>query len=135
MKILQKHNETENIFGGQINSKSSLENQIKSKYPFLKRTEPIMKIATLDDGSKIDVVTFDFLSMLTSLLNDEKCMKDDCLTFPNDDPYSIPKETGFRSEFHTGTWYQDIWKNRWKEHGDFILGIVFFIDKTFTDVY
>ena len=135
MKILQNHNETEKIFGGQINSRSSLENQIKSKFPFLKNTGPIMKVATLDDGSIVDVVTFDFLSMLTSLLNDEKCMKDDCLTFPNDDPYSFPMETGFRGEFHTGTWYQDVWKNRWKKHGDFILGIVFFIDKTFTDVY
>ena len=62
-------------------------------------------------------------------------MKDENLTFPGNSPYSHPRETGERNEFHSGQWYQDIWKKRWKNRGDFVLGIIFFIDKTFTDVY
>ena len=135
MKILQKHDVTKHIVPGEINSKSSLENIISKKYEFLKGTEPKIKRVELEDGKQVEVVTFDFLSMLTSLLNDERCMDDSCLTFPGDNPYSSPKETGIRDEFHTGSWYQQIWKNRWEKEGDLILGLVFFIDKTFTDVY
>ena len=135
MKILEKHDILGAITPGGVNNRFSLQNNIKNKYPFLKNTEPIIKMATMDDGSEIEVVTFDFLSMLTSLLNDDSCMNDDSLTFPNDNPYSHPIETGNRNEFHTGSWYRDCWKNRWKGTGDFVLGIIFFIDKTFTDVY
>ena len=135
MKLLDKHKVLNSIIPGSINSRSSLINSVKNKHPFLKKTEPMIKNVILEDGSKIEVVTFDFLGMLTSLLNDKKCMKDENLTFPGNSPYSHPRETGERNEFHSGQWYQDIWKKRWKNRGDFVLGIIFFIDKTFTDVY
>ena len=108
MKILKKHRVLNDIVPGEINSKSTLENNIRRRHEYLKGTKPIMKVATLEDGSRIEVVTFDFVAMLGSLLNDTKCMEDSCLTFPNDNPYCHPFETGVRDEFHTGSWYQNV---------------------------
>ena len=135
MQILNKHQVTKHIVAGEINSRSALELIISKKYEFLKGTEPRLEQVALEDGNCVEVVTFDFLSMLSSLLNDERCMEDSCLTFPDDNPYCHPEETGKRDEFHTGSWYQQVWRNRWKKDGDLVLGIIFFIDKTFTDVY
>ena len=135
MKVMNKHKVLDNVFPAGGNSRSSLFKHIKNKHTFLKDAEPIIKVARLADGREVDVVTFDFLAMLTSLLNDGRCMKDENLTFPSNDPYCHPRETGMRNEVHSGTWYQNVWDKRWKRHGDIIVGIIFFIDKTYTDMY
>ena len=55
--------------------------------------------------------------------------------FPENIPYAAPTETGMRNELHSGTWYRNTWNNKWQKHGDFVLALYLFIDKTFTDVY
>ena len=135
MTIMKKHNTLHNIAPGKTNSRASLIANIKNNHKFLQQMEPIIKNVNLDGGNVVEVVTFDFMAMLTSLLNDKKCMQDDNLTFPGNCPYNKPIETGVRGEFHTGQWYRDVWNERWEKQGDFVLGIIFFIDKTFTDVY
>ena len=96
---------------------------------------PTINEVTLDSGTKINVITCPLLPSITSLLNDPRCMKDENLTFPNNDPYAEPYETGIRDELHSGTWYRNTWKDKCEKTGDIVLALYLFIDKTFTDVY
>ena len=134
MTILSDCTITQNTFDHDFTRRSVLLKKMKQQYDMVD-TEPIKRDIELENGQKITVMTCPFLPMLQSLLNDPRCVNDENLTFQNDNPHSIPIETGVRNELHSGQWYQDTWAQKCKSKGDSLLAIYLFIDKTFTDVY
>lgn len=134
MKCLSTCHIDDKTFVPDFTRRNVLVHNLKERYR-MKESEPRAKDVVLDDGTLIRVMVCPFLPTLHSLLNDPRCMRDDCFTFHNDNPYSVPVETGVRNELHSASWYRNTWKEKCKNKGDFILAFYLFIDKTFTDVY
>ena len=125
---------TDKTFTAEFTRRSAMMEKLK-KETGMKLCEPQSTTVKLESGKTVTVITCPFVPTLKSLLNDPRCMKDSNLTFPNNDPYSSPIETGKRDELHSGTWYRNTWNSKCTEKGDYILALYLFIDKTFTDVY
>ena len=134
MTILSDCEITQDTFNHDFTRRANLLKRMKEQF-HMTDTEPRKKTVSLESGNKITVMTCPFLPMLESLLNDPRCVSDDNLTFQNNDPLSVPIETGIRDELHSGKWYQKTWLDKCNEPGDSLLVIYLFIDKTFTDVY
>ena len=134
MSILSNCNITNDTFVADFTRRKVLIDKLKNETE-MGECAPTIKEVRLDNGKKINVTTCPLLPSIQSLLNDPRCMKDENLTFPNDNPYAEPTETGMRDELHSGTWYRNAWKEKYERDGDFVLALYLFIDKTFTDVY
>ena len=125
---------TQDTFNHDFTRRSNLLKRMKQQFE-MTDTEPQKEVVRLENGQNISVMTCPFLPMLQTLLNDPRCVCDENLTFQNNDPHSVPVETGKRDELHSGQWYRDSWVDKCNDTGDSLLAIYLFIDKTFTDVY
>ena len=134
MMTLSNCNITANTFEHDFTRRSVLVDQLKCDVD-MKDCAPVATEVTLQSGKQVKVMTCPLIPSIKSLLNDPRCMIDENLTFPCDNPMNSPVETGRRDELHSGSWYRDTWKEKCRRSGDFLLALYLFIDKTFTDVY
>jgi hypothetical protein len=100
--------------------------------------EPVDKeVRLISSPTYVTVPTFDFKSMVLSLLHDKELMNNDNL-IPNFDIFTGketmigPKMCG---DIHTGDMYKLALEQYCKEEGDFPLPIIIFYDKTHTDLH
>lgn len=133
MSSLSEISMSGHTFDVNFTSRKCLIEEMKNRYG-AHGTLPVMKKISLERGNVIEVVTFDFLEMLRSLLTDPQCMQDENLTFPCNDPLQGPRTNHVRNEIHTGSWYKDAWKRRCTHENDFLLALPIFIDSSNTDV-
>ena len=86
-----------------------------------------------EDGLKIEVTVFDFISQLYSLLIDVNLVGDlTCLDVNQDQPFSkyVPKD-GLVGTFNSGTWYNKAWTHCCDPASDdWMCPIIFGIDET-----
>ena len=82
-----------------------------------------------------DVVQYDFMELLWSLLSDDRLMTDENLEFPdNTDPTKAPlDEYDILDQIHTGSWYKEAYDQLCTNPTDVLLPIVGFIDQTHCD--
>ena len=106
MKLLSEISLSGHKFDTYFTSRKRLINNVNARYG-AEETKPKLVRIKLERGTHVDVVTFNFLEMMRSLLSDPYCMHDDNLTFPNDDPLQGPILDDYRNELHTGSWYKD----------------------------
>ena len=100
--------------------------------------EPVDKeVRLVSSATFVTVPTFDFKSMVLSLVHDKELMSTDNL-IPNFDIFS-GKETTVGPEMcgdiHTGDMYKQALERYCTEVGDFPLPIIIFYDKTHTDLH
>ena len=93
---------------------------------------PQVKQAILHDGKLIDVVCFDFMAQVKNLLTNDTLMSPQNVSFDFVNPCKAPQPTSVRSEFHTGTWWIDAHEYLCSQPNDFLVPLMFFIDKTHT---
>ena len=89
-----------------------------------------MKQAVLHDGKLIDVVCFDFMAQFNILLTKDTLISRQNVSFDFDNPCKAPQPSSVRSEFHTGSWWIDAHEYLCTQPNDFLVPLMFFIDKT-----
>ena len=86
----------------------------------------------LSSDIRHDVVQYDFMELLWSLLSDDRLMTDENLEFPdNTDPTKAPlDEYDILDQIHTGSWYKEAYDQLCTNPTDVLLPIVGFINQT-----
>ena len=106
---------------------------LKFKYD-LKPIEPKTELINLPGSqSQIELVTHSFKSSLYSLLNDENLMRPENLLINPDNPFSAPMST-YCGDINTGSAFMAARKEYITHSNELLCPIIFFIDKTHTDV-
>src|SRR5687767_4135610 len=103
------------------------------KHSNLDYLRPKTKQVTLPpDNLVLDVICYDFSSMLSALLNDKEINKLSNLVVDPNDPFAkYVSPSGKLGEVNSGYWYQQAYKNLVKDsNNDFLLPIIFAMDKT-----
>jgi hypothetical protein len=122
-------------------SRDKLIQELKFKHD-LSGIEPLVKSVCLHgSGSTVDIVTQSFKASLYSLLNDKKLMQKENLLITADDIYNPDNEmqttsnsNKYYGDINTGTAYFKAKKEYLTNPGDLLCPIIFFIDKTHTDI-
>jgi hypothetical protein len=94
--------------------------------------KPCVKAVTLHCGRSVDVVCFDFLVAIKSLLSNPRLMHPNNVSFDFSDPCKAPQPSDVRSELHTGSWWIDAHNCLCIQPNDFLVPLMFFIDRTHT---
>ena len=108
-------------------------NYIMSQYS-LNDYEPIITEITLPSKHKIHIVTHDAKAAIYSLLNDPALMNEECLLLNFSNPCIPLDNDEYVGDLHTGELYKMGWKLYCKNDNDVLCALIFFIDKTHTDV-
>jgi hypothetical protein len=89
-------------------------------------------VALPPDNLMLDVTCFDFLSMLSALMNDTSLNQMSNLVVNPKDPFGkYVSPSGKLGEVNSGHWYHDAYKNLVKDSDkDFLMPIIFAMDKT-----
>ena len=107
-----------------------------SKVCCLEELSPKSRKLVLSTREKITINFFDFEQQCFSLLTDTDLMKDENLSFPNDDPCEFERhDSTVLSCIEDGDMFQESAKSVCRQRNDFCLGIKLFIDATHTDVH
>ena len=111
---------------------------LKQRYGTLGICNPIVDKVLLPNAQQsIDIVRFDFLDQLYSLLSDPDINRPENLIFPGDDPFEAPekiKPNHQMTDFIDGSVYRIAYHEHVKIPGtDVLCPIIFFIDKTYVD--
>ena len=110
--------------------------QTMSKLCCLEELSPKTNQLVLSTTEEITINSFDFEQQCFSLLTDVDLMKDENLSFPNQDPCNYRRSDSNVLEcIEDGDMYQQSAKSICKDEKDFCLGIKLFIDATHTDVH
>ena len=109
-----------------------------------KHLKPIPKYVNIGPNKKnsVEVITFDTVGMIHSLLSDPNLMKDENLLFEGDSPYpNIDPTTGLMQLSHilgdvnTGVWYKKACETLCEKEIDVVCPILMFIDGLTIDEY
>ena len=107
-----------------------------SKVCCLDQLSPMSSKLVLSTREEITINFFDFEQQCFSLLTDTDLMKDENLSFPNDDPCQFERhEPNVLRCIEDGDMFQHTAKSVCRKANDFCLGIKLFIDATHTDVH
>ena len=85
-----------------------------------------------EDNLTVEVISFDFVSQLFSLLSNKDLTGDiDMLDVNPNDPFSkYSPPNGLLGCFNSGTWYHNAWNYLCKDNGDWLCPIIFGCDET-----
>ena len=107
-----------------------------SKVCCLDELSPKSSLLVLSTRKEITINFFNFEQQCFSLLTDTDLMKDENLSFPNDDPCEFERhDSSILRCIEDGDMFQETSKSVCKKENDFCLGIKLFIDATHTDVH
>jgi hypothetical protein len=98
--------------------------------------KPTVHNIGLPSGKLIDVVIHDFDAAIFSLLSNPYLMQDENLLLNSDEPWKpLSHPENEIGDIHTGSLFKDGWKLYFRQNSnDVLCALMFFIDKTFTDV-
>lgn len=110
------------------------ESQMKhlEKYSNLQSLRPQIKLVTLPpDNLQLNVICFNFTSMLSSLMKDKSLNKMSNIVVKDDRFAKYESPNGISGEVNSGCWYQHAYNTIVQDPAkDFLLPIIFAIDKT-----
>ena len=94
-----------------------------------------IEITCPSTNEKINIVVHDFENSLKSLLSDQDLMQPENVLIDTQKPYErIDIKNDFFADIDTGSLWNDGWATCKKENKDVLCPLIFFIDKTHTDV-
>jgi hypothetical protein len=122
-------------FEGPSIKRQNVLNSLNERY-CLEGYEPTVHNIGLPSGKLIDVVIHDFDAAIFSLLSDPYLMQEENLLLNLDEPWKpLSHPENEIGDIHTGSLFKDGWKLYCRQNSnDVLCALMFFIDKTFTDV-
>ena len=95
---------------------------------------PKTETVTLPSSNITDIVTHDVEYALHSLLRYPDLMQDENLLINSKKPWEPLEDNGCFGDLHTGSLYRDVWKQYCTNERDVLCALIFFMDRTHTDV-
>lgn len=127
--------ESENVFKGKAMKRKDVIHALDERYA-TKNIKPKTTRLHLPSGKEVNVVTHDFYMAIFSLLTDKQLVKEENLLLDLDEPWKpLVDNEEIIGDLHTGLLYKNGWKEYCKsDMKDVLAGLMFYIDKTHTDV-